>query len=580
MNVGRFVLNRHTSPLLLLIITIPMIQWIPNGLYVSESLTTTENSVLALVNSTEAWSYATQLEDIALSHLAFRAAGSVGAKVTAELIVDQFQGFGLEVTKEEFQFTSWDLRSRPTLVVDDDGNLNTAADQTVIGSFQCEHYSWPGNEFAGVVVLPLPPAENNGMIGAVSIGSLWDNINTTGKIVLVGREVRSSTAWQSTFVQKLHDEPPAAVIHTWWYSWMAFVPDFFSSTGGRPVLFSHYFWELGIPVGFVNYDDGLLIRSKASLNASAAVVVDAVTSNGTHFNVVGKLNGCKEPNKSVIVCAHYDSVMSAGFCDNAAGVAGVVELAHVLTEAVNKGIYCPRYNILFIGLTGEELGLVGSIEYVAHHKADMQNVVAVINLDCLGNRDLEVTETQMDHGINLCQIVLAAAADIGLEARMIGAGQSDETSFLSPSDGDAILINWWDTSLNIGDAHAVRSSVMISSSPLFYQDLWGTGAAGWIHTSYDNSTSSATLGWVEPQNLEAHIKVATLTALRVVPSTVLLTDVNRDGSVNILDVSIVAAAFRTIPSDALWNPVADLNEDGVINIVDLSMVAKDFGRTV
>jgi hypothetical protein len=57
------------------------------------------------------------------------------------------------------------------------------------------------------------------------------------------------------------------------------------------------------------------------------------------------------------------------------------------------------------------------------------------------------------------------------------------------------------------------------------------------------------------------------------------TDLNRDLSVNILDMSIVARAFRSRPGEPSWNPTADLNKDNVANILDISLVARDYGRT-
>jgi hypothetical protein len=57
-------------------------------------------------------------------------------------------------------------------------------------------------------------------------------------------------------------------------------------------------------------------------------------------------------------------------------------------------------------------------------------------------------------------------------------------------------------------------------------------------------------------------------------------DVNGDGFVDIVDVSIVAAAFGTVPGNLLWNPSADVNEDGVINILDLVIAARNIGEAV
>jgi outer membrane protein assembly factor BamB len=57
------------------------------------------------------------------------------------------------------------------------------------------------------------------------------------------------------------------------------------------------------------------------------------------------------------------------------------------------------------------------------------------------------------------------------------------------------------------------------------------------------------------------------------------TDLNRDGKVNIVDISIVARAFGSREGDPNWNVIADLNKDGIVNILDIAAVAKDYGKT-
>jgi hypothetical protein len=61
---------------------------------------------------------------------------------------------------------------------------------------------------------------------------------------------------------------------------------------------------------------------------------------------------------------------------------------------------------------------------------------------------------------------------------------------------------------------------MLCSYPLFYNDLWNMGTPGWIHTAYDNSTSTGTLSWVEVEGLQNHIKVAALSIMRVSPNLI------------------------------------------------------------
>jgi hypothetical protein len=120
---------------------------------------------------------------------------------------------------------------------------------------------------------------------------------------------------------------------------------------------------------------------------------------------------------------------------------------------------------------------------------------------------------------------------------------------------------------------------MMISFPLRYSDIWDMGTSGWIHTSYDNSTSTATLSWVETDSLEEQIKIAALTVMRVSPSA-LPTDLNMDGTVNILDITVVAKAYGTKLGDEKWNPAADLDRNGIINILDISKVARDYGKTL
>ena len=56
-----------------------------------------------------------------------------------------------------------------------------------------------------------------------------------------------------------------------------------------------------------------------------------------------------------------------------------------------------------------------------------------------------------------------------------------------------------------------------------------------------------------------------------------LGDVDQDGSVDIIDASIVALAFGSTPGMHYWNPYADINDNGIIDIIDVSVMALNFG---
>ena len=61
---------------------------------------------------------------------------------------------------------------------------------------------------------------------------------------------------------------------------------------------------------------------------------------------------------------------------------------------------------------------------------------------------------------------------------------------------------------------------------------------------------------------------------------VLQSDLNIDGTVNILDIAFVAIAFGSKEGDDNYNVLADLDENGEVIILDISIVAMDYGKTV
>ncbi len=108
----------------------------------------------------------------------------------------------------------------------------------------------------------------------------------------------------------------------------------------------------------------------------------------TRFNVSGAWTGSSDPQRWVIVGAHYDSrnasgsstVNTPGAEDNASGCAGVVELARALLPSQ------PAASILFICYAGEEQGLIGSSAHVQSliGAGQLSSVEAVVIMDMIG----------------------------------------------------------------------------------------------------------------------------------------------------------------------------------------------------
>jgi carboxypeptidase Q len=95
-------------------------------------------------------------------------------------------------------------------------------------------------------------------------------------------------------------------------------------------------------------------------------------------NVVAEIRGSEKPNEVVILGAHLDSwELGTGALDNGCDAALVVDAARAIRA---EGLR-PRRTLRFILFSGEEQGLHGSWQYVRAHRAELDNVVAVVIYD-------------------------------------------------------------------------------------------------------------------------------------------------------------------------------------------------------
>lgn len=109
-------------------------------------------------------------------------------------------------------------------------------------------------------------------------------------------------------------------------------------------------------------------------------------------NVLAMIPGNERKEEYVLVTAHYDhlgvrdSLIYRGADDNASGTAGMMEMARIFSEAAGKG-YVPRRNILFMAVSGEEKGLLGSTYFVENPPFPLKQIIANVNTDMIGRVD-------------------------------------------------------------------------------------------------------------------------------------------------------------------------------------------------
>jgi hypothetical protein len=160
------------------------------------------------------------------------------------------------------------------------------------------------------------------------------------------------------------------------------------------------------------------------LNASLHSARTSVRSRIQSSNVVGMIEGSdpRLKNEYVIFSAHLDHLgqvkeksgdkIYTGAMDNAAGVATMLETARLFAQSGSK----PKRSILFVALTAEEKGLLGSDYFARNPPVPVASIVANVNLDMplLTSNFNSVVAFGADHS-SLNAPLAAAAGQMGLK---------------------------------------------------------------------------------------------------------------------------------------------------------------------
>ncbi len=131
-----------------------------------------------------------------------------------------------------------------------------------------------------------------------------------------------------------------------------------------------------------------VVLKDETLSADFAVDTSVITSH----NIVGRIEGSRRPDETVIYSAHWDHLgvgapdakgdtIYNGAVDNATGTAALIEIGRAFAHQPK-----PERSVVFLNVTAEEKGLLGSEYYASHPLYPLAKTVAVINMDALKPR--------------------------------------------------------------------------------------------------------------------------------------------------------------------------------------------------
>ena len=130
------------------------------------------------------------------------------------------------------------------------------------------------------------------------------------------------------------------------------------------------------------------------LNEKLSLNVKVKATYNTSHNVIAKLTGSKRPGEYIIYTAHWDHLgigkpdakgdsIYNGALDNASGAAALIEMARAFKSLKEK----PERTIIFLAVTAEEQGLLGSEYYAEHPVYPLNKTVADLNMDVVDAYD-------------------------------------------------------------------------------------------------------------------------------------------------------------------------------------------------
>ncbi|HET7281933.1 MAG TPA: M28 family metallopeptidase [Sphingomicrobium sp.] len=271
-----------------------------------------------------------------------------------------FAGYGVDAPERGWNdFKGQDMHGKVLVVLVNDPDFEASPNEPVMGKFGGKAMTYYGRW-----TYKFEEAARLGAAGVIIIHETapasygWDvvqNSNTNAQFDIV------------------RDNPASA--HTPFESWIQ-----------RPLavqLFQRSGLDLEQAKIAARRADFQPIPLKATLTAHFAAQPQMITSH----NVVGILPGTKYPDETIVYSAHWDHLgigkpdatgdrIYNGAVDNGTGVSQLVEQARVWAHGPR-----PERSVVFLAVTGEEKGLLGSGYYAAHPLYPLTKTVANLNVD-------------------------------------------------------------------------------------------------------------------------------------------------------------------------------------------------------
>ena len=266
-----------------------------------------------------------------------------------------------------------------------------------------------------------------------------------------------------------------------------------------------------------------LTQARSGVNVSrdfgkAATLAMRVKREETNSsNVVGVFEGSdpKLKEEAVIFSAHYDAYgmdggrIYPGAADNALGTATITAIAEALGRAFPSPAARPRRSIIFLAVTGEEYGLLGTEHWVQHPTWPLEKIAANINFDGIGTEVYGPVKRVVGFGAEHSDLGTVFEEVAAATGNIVTPDPMPEENAFTRSDHYAFVKKG-------------VPALMLLGGPAGDVSLWIPRARKWLETDYHSpsDTVKPDWNWTGPQTLA---QVGIIIGLRVANANVMPT---------------------------------------------------------
>jgi Zn-dependent M28 family amino/carboxypeptidase len=436
---------------------------------------TTPDPVALGVEAITETSYRRHVETLASDEFGGRAPGSPGEQLTVDYLVRNFESLGLEPANgdsyiQDVPLSVNEVINMPPLIISggegEDLALAYPADQVMWTRKQVPETSLDHSEmvFVGYGINAPERGWND-----------YAGIDVKGKTVVIlindpgyatqdpelfnGNAMTYYGRWDYKFNEAarqgaagaimVHDRLPAAygwptVTNSWTGPKFNMVlPDqgeglasmeaWITQQGARAL-----FARAGLDLQEMHAQAGQRGFSAVPMGLSASAQLENTVKTINSRNVAAILRGSEAPGEIFIYMAHWDHFgtdpklegdnIYNGALDNASGTAALLEIARAYATLPQA----PRRSVLFLAVTAEEQGLLGSLYYAAHPLFPLADTVGGLNMDGMNNFGSTRDITVIGLGMSDLDDYLAAAA--AAQERVMAADREAEKGYYFRSD--------------------------------------------------------------------------------------------------------------------------------------------------